>query len=86
MSDCNIRIRRLVNGFTVTMTDPKIVEKNKKRDNSKSYVPWQDPEVTMAFKNAEEVNKFLSENLESVLPSDEFDTSFAKALAEKDDD
>lgn len=86
MSDCNIRIKRLVNGYTVCMTDPKIVEQNRKRDNSKGPSIWKDPEVTMAFKTEEEVIKFLKANLSKVLPTDEYETSFAEALGEEDDD
>ena len=82
-SDCRIIISRLANGWTVRMTDPKIVEKNQKRDGKNgSYAPWQDPEVTFAFDTPKDVLKFLNANLEKALPVDEFDTSFAKALGE----
>ena len=85
MSSCTIRIERLANGYTVRMTDPTIVAKNKKRDTRKPrdpYVSYQDPEVTLAFETPKAVMKFLQENLEKALPMDEFETSFTKALKE----
>lgn len=81
-SDCRITISRLANGWSVRMTDPKIVEKNNKRDDKNGYRPWTDPEVTFAFDTPKDVLKFLNANLEKALPTDEYDTSFAKALGE----
>lgn len=86
-SDCRITISRLANGWTVRMTDPKISAANNKRSEKGSYTPYRDPEVTFAFDTPKEVLKFLNANLEKALPTDEFDTSFVKALGEaKDDD
>ena len=83
MDDCRITISRLANGWSVRMTDPKIVEVNRKRDSSKGpYTPYRDPEVTMAFDTPKDVLKFLTANLEKALPTDEFETSFIKALGE----
>jgi len=86
MSSCTIRIERLANGYTVRMTDPTIVEKNKKREGARKpdapYPPWQDPEVTLAFETPKAVLQFLRDNLEKALPTDEYETSFTKALKE----
>lgn len=87
MSSCNIRIERLVNGYTIEMTDPELVKKNNKRDTkgASSCAPWVDPNVTLMFETAEEIIKFLTDNIEKVLPSDEFETSFTRALKEEVD-
>lgn len=82
MSDCVVRIERLANGFEVEITDPKIMEANRKAD-SKS--PWRDPHVGYAFKTVQEVIDFLSKNLEKAMPADEYDSAFSEA-AEEDDD
>lgn len=80
---CTVRIERLANGWSVRMTDPKIVEANNKRSTKGGdYAPYRDPEVTFAFDDAKGVLAFLNANLEKALPTDEFDTSFAKALGE----
>lgn len=81
-NSCTIRINRLANGWSVQMTDPKIVEANNKRSDKSGYTPWKDPEVTFAFDDAKGVLEFLNANLEKALPTDEYDTSFAKALGE----
>ena len=80
--DCRISISRLANGWTVRMTDPKIAEANNKRSDKNGYTPYRDPEVTFAFDTPKDVLKFLNANLEKALPTDEFDTSFVKALGE----
>lgn len=86
-NSCTIRIERLANGWTVRMTDPKIVEANNKRSEKSNYsTPWKDPEVTFAFDDSKGVMKFLQANLEKALPVDEYDTSFAKALGETAED
>lgn len=83
---CTIRIERLANGWSVRMTDPKIVAANNKRSEKGAYTPYRDPEVTFAFDDAKGVMKFLEANLEKALPTDEYDTSFAKALGETAED
>lgn len=80
--DCRISISRLANGWTVRMTDPKIAEANNKREKNNYSTPYRDPEVTFAFDTPKDVLKFLTANLEKSLPTDEFETSFVKALGE----
>lgn len=84
--DCTIRITRLQNGYTVSMTDPAIVEQNKKRNDAKDGccgVAWQDPDVKYAFTKKQEVLDFISANIDKALPDDEYASSFDKALKEK---
>jgi hypothetical protein len=86
-SSCTIRINKLANGFTVSMTDPEIVKANKKREEKRKpdspYPPWRDPEVTMAFEDADSVITFLKDNLDKAMPNDDdYETSFTKALKE----
>lgn len=84
-NDCTIRINRLANGYTVQMTDPKIVAENNKRDSKTGYTPYRNPDVSFAFDDTKQVVKFISENLDKALPMDEYDTSFKKALTSADD-
>lgn len=88
-NDCTIRIERLQNGYTVRVTDPKIIKKNEERRNKSSsadgcceVAPWQDPEVKYAFSKKEEVITFITENLDKVLPVDEYSSTFDKAVKE----
>ncbi len=92
-SDCDIRIQRHQNGFTVRITDPKIVKANRERDkvrssrSSDSCCPsteWRDPQVSYAFTTREEVSAFIKENIDKALPTDEFSSSFDAAVKEKD--
>ncbi len=87
-SDCNIRIQRLQNGYTVRMTDPDIVKKNNERNKGKDSccVPWQDPDVTYAFDTKEKVAKFVVDNIDKALPDDEYSSTFDKAAKEAIDD
>lgn len=82
-SDCNIRIERLQNGYTVRITDPEIVKKNNKRNESKDgcCTPWQDPQVTYTFDTKDKVAKFVIENIDKALPEDEYSSTFDKAAA-----
>lgn len=82
MDDCVVKIERLANGFEVEITDPKIVEANRKAD---SKTPWRDPHVGYAFKTVQEVIDFLSKNLEKAMPAGEYESAFDEA-AEEDDD
>ena len=86
MHDCNIRIERLQNGYTVRMTDPEIQKKNDER-NSKTEgcspcAPWEDPEAKYAFSTKEEVITFITENIDKALPVDAFSSTFDKAAKE----
>lgn len=85
--DTIIRIRKLQNGFTVSMNDPAIVKKNRERDTSgKTPSVYRDPEVTYTFKDAAAVAKFVGENIDKVIPEDDFSSSFDKAAQECCDD
>jgi hypothetical protein len=83
--DCNIRIKRLQNGYNVSMTDPEIVKQNKARDKGGDgccSTGWQDPDVSYAFSEKQEVIDFISKNIDKALPDDEFSSSFDKAAKE----
>lgn len=87
--DCDIRIQKHQNGYTVRITDPAIVAANKKRDeanrrSSKGECapcePWRDPQVSYAFSNRDEVTAFIKANIDKALPVDEFSSTFDKAV------
>lgn len=89
MMDCIARISKHRNGYEISITDPKIVEANRKRDNAKKdapYVPWRDPQVSYVFKSVKELVTFLTDNLEKAVPTDEFSSSFDKAAAAAEED
>lgn len=75
------KIERLANGYEVEITDPKIVEQNKKGKGG-----WKDPNVSYAFKTVDEVLKFLGKNLETAMPMDEYESSFDMAANEEEDE
>lgn len=75
MSDFCVRIKRTIDGFDVCVTDPEIVKKNHSSKNG-----WSDPEICVSFSDVKKTTAFLSKHLEKVLPGDEFETAFAKAL------
>ena len=79
--DDEMRIERAVNGFTLRMRDPKIVEKNQKDKG-----PWRDPNVTMVFEDAPKLVAFLEKNLDTTLPKNSYSTAFASAVEAGDDD
>lgn len=83
-NDCNIRIERLQNGYTVRMTDPEIQKKNDARNTAGKgeCAPYEDPEAKYAFTTKEEVIKFITENIDKALPVDEFTSSFDQAAKE----
>jgi hypothetical protein len=86
--DCDIRIQKQQNGYTVRITDPAIVKANRERDKtgkSDSCCPsseWRDPQVSYAFSKREEVIDFIVENIDKALPIDEFKSTFDKAVKE----
>ena len=83
----DVRIKRLSNGYTVRIRDPKIVKANQKRDSSKGPFPsYKDPEREFAFADIDKVLAWLKANLDKALPEDDFDSSFEAALVEDDDD
>lgn len=77
LGDCTIRINRAQNGFTISMTDPKIVAEN---DKPKSN--WRDPNVTFICSDLQKGLDFIRENIEKVFPETEYDTTFDKAAKE----
>lgn len=85
--DDDVRIKRLSNGYTVRIRDPKIIKANQKRDSSKGpCAPYKDPEREFAFTDIDKVLAWLKANLDKALPEDDFDSSFDAALVEDNDD
>lgn len=74
------RIKRLANGYEVEITDPKIVEQNRK-----SKGDWKSPEISYAFKTVDEVLAFLKANLAKAMPMDDYESSFDMAAKEEDE-
>lgn len=74
LGDCTIRINRAQNGYTISMTDPKIVA-----ENDKSKGPWKDPNVTFICDDIDKGLQFIKENLDKAFPENEFDSTFDKA-------
>lgn len=85
MSEYIVKIERLANGYEVEMTDPKIVAQNNKPTKD-GIGRWKDPKVCYAFKTVDEVLKFLSKNLETAMPMDDYENSFNEAAKEENDD
>jgi hypothetical protein len=79
LSDCSIRISRLQNGYTVSITDPKIVKANDERPKNGECAPWRDPNVTYTFSDVNKAVEFIKENVEKAFPADEFSSTFDKA-------
>lgn len=85
-----IRIERAVNGFTVCVQDPKIVERNNapsKPGGSPSR--WEDPDREFVFKTTDQVFAFIEANIDKALPAlpekpSSFDAAYKKALAEEE--
>lgn len=83
--DCDIRIQRHQNGYTVRITDPAIVKANRERDKAakgETCAPWRDSQVSYAFTTREEVSSFIKANIDKALPVDEFSSTFDKAAKE----
>jgi hypothetical protein len=62
-----IRIERDQNGYSVTATDPKIAEANRKQSPS---TVWVDPEREYQFKTCEDACEFVKTIAEKALPLD----------------
>jgi hypothetical protein len=75
MSEYCVRIKRTIAGFDVCVTDPEVVKKNQTTKGG-----WRDPEICVSFPDVKKTTAFLDKHLEKVLPGDEFETAFAKAL------
>jgi hypothetical protein len=61
-------IEKVANGFTVCVQDPSIVAANAKRDSSKGYIPYKDPEVEYVFPDLKKALKWIEENGETLTP------------------
>ena len=81
MPDFRVCIERMQNGYEVSLSDPKIVAQNNKRDNKNGYNPYKDPTVEYGFKTVDEVLAFLKDNLDKALPKDSFSSSFDADVA-----
>ena len=77
----SIRIERAQNGFVVCMEDPAIVKANRESDG-----PWKDPMQQFVFDDKEGVIKFLTANLDKIVPDeDDYDSSFDAAVKEDEE-
>lgn len=74
----SIRIERERNGFSVSASDPAIVEANNKRDTKGYSGPseWKDPNVEFQFDTKEQVLAFLTKAMDIALPADEYTSAF----------
>ncbi len=81
--ECCVCIERKTNGYEVEVTDPKIVAQNRKSDMKS---PWRNPKRSYVFSTVKEVLDFLNKNLDKALPTDEYTSSFDKAVGEMEDD
>ncbi len=79
--DC-IRIERERSSFSVIVTDPEIVKKNKASDRGNSPAPWTDPNVEYTFKNKAQVLAFLEKAIDIALPEDTYTSTFDKLAKE----
>lgn len=76
MSEYCCRIERAKNGYTVEMTDPKIVAENNKPSKGNEPRMWRSSRIEYVFEDIEDVLKFLRTNLDKALPLDEFSSTF----------
>lgn len=82
-----VRIERAANGFTVSMTDPKIEAANRKRSAKGNYdQPYLDPRKEYVFTDLKAVMAFLTANLEKALPKDDYDSAFELMADDEEDD
>ena len=79
----SIRIERAQNGFVVCMDDPAIAKQNRESDG-----PWKDPMQQFVFDDKDGVLKFLTKNLDKIVPDDEddYDSSFDAAVKEDEEE
>jgi hypothetical protein len=81
--DCICQIDRVANGYKVEITDPAVVDANRKQSVTKSgSMPWKDPHTSYVFKDVDEVLAFLKEALPKAKPLDEYGSTFDKAVKE----
>jgi hypothetical protein len=78
MHDCRVVIERVANGYEVEVSDPAIKAKKGElyTENRKEYV----------FKTVKEVLAFLTKNLDTALPAEEYESAFGDAVEEMDDE
>jgi hypothetical protein len=78
----SIRIERATNGYIIHARDPAV-----SKANAKSKGEWKDPNVDILCKTIPEVMSWLKKNLDKAMPADKsYDTAFAEAAVEDDDD
>ena len=77
-----IRIERERGGFTVRVTDPEIVESNRKGSKSDGPSDWTDPDVEFPFETKEQVLAFLDQAIDKALPADTYSSAFDKIAKE----
>lgn len=78
MHDCRVVIERVANGYEVEVYDPAIKAKKGElyTESRKEYV----------FKTVKEVLAFLTKNLDTALPAEEYESAFDDAVEEMDDE
>jgi len=73
-----VKIEKAVNGYTVEVQDPKVVKQNAKPG------AYKDPSRCIVFTDKKALAKWLDTDLDKYLGEDEYSSSFATAVAEKD--
>lgn len=85
MSESILSVEKLVNGYTVSVQDSKIIAANKKPNST-----YQDPCKEYAFTTSKDVAAFVAKNLDSLPPpmSDDemYDEAFGSATKGGNDD
>jgi hypothetical protein len=79
MGEGCFRVERAVNGFVIKCDDPKI-----KEENAKSKGGYRDPTKTWTFEDKDKLLAFIGKNIDKMLPEDDYDSAFDKALSSKD--
>ncbi len=85
MGKCVCRIEKLVNGYEVSLMDPKIEKQNRESRGKDSDYSWRDPMRGYAFETAEGVLKFLGDNLDKIEMPDDYTSSFKIAAKDMGD-
>lgn len=83
----SVRIERAENGYTVSMTDPKLEAANRKRSTKGDvYAPYVDPQKEYVFTDLKAVMAFLTANLDKALPKVDYDSAFELMTDDEEDD
>lgn len=79
----SIRITRERNSFSVQVTDPEIVKKNRANDKVDGPSEWQSPDQEYSFETKEAVLKFVESAIDIALPAnDDYTSAFDKLAKE----